>query len=71
MTKRAGSGSVRQRYGSADSDPHQNDMELKTGLFRRLEILVAKMEPEAIKNHPGLGFVEAVSCFFFKFTRLI
>ncbi len=40
MTKKAGSGSISQRYGSADPDPLQNDMDpehcLQGGEPRRL-----------------------------------
>jgi hypothetical protein len=32
---------------------------------------VAKLGPEAIKNHPGLGFVEAVSCVIHIFLNII
>jgi hypothetical protein len=31
MTKIAGSGSISQRHGSADPDPHQNIMDMEHG----------------------------------------
>ncbi len=41
MTKKAGSGSIGQRHGSADPDPHQNVMD-QEHWYRTLEHMLIK-----------------------------
>jgi hypothetical protein len=44
MTKIAGSGSISQRHGSADPDPHQNVMDLEHCITHKLVMYNVNMD---------------------------